>query len=191
MLTTAGDPVHWAANVLDAARSSERWHVSEVPGPVPWADPKDLAEQARLLPASAYSRLHLNIWTAAEDRLVSPEDLAACVTLEGPQPPNPRNRYVIGLDLGLKLTALVCHAAHIPPSTPQVLAYVTLDRAGPVSLTGTPARPVQDVGRSRIGSSTIGHDPAGPWQAVGLAQRLRSSRSLITNGRFSVSVGRR
>ena len=72
VLTTAGDPVHWAAKVLDAARSSERWHVSRVPGPVPWADPKDLAEQARLLPASAYSRLHLNIWTAAEDRLVSP-----------------------------------------------------------------------------------------------------------------------
>jgi hypothetical protein len=40
VLTTAGDPTHWAAKVLDAARTSPRWHVSEVPGPVPWADPE-------------------------------------------------------------------------------------------------------------------------------------------------------
>jgi phage terminase large subunit-like protein len=113
VLTTAGDPVHWAAKVLEAARSSERWHVSEVPGPVPWADPKDLAEQARLLPASAYSRLHLNLWTAAEDRLVSPEDLAACVTLEGTAA-KPTKSHKIGLDLGLKhdrtVRSLPCRA---------------------------------------------------------------------------------
>lgn len=67
VLTTAGDPAHWSAKVLDAARTSDRWRVSEVPGSLPRADPDDLAEQARLLPASAYARLHLNRWTAAED----------------------------------------------------------------------------------------------------------------------------
>jgi len=84
VLTTAGDPTHWSAKVLEAARSSDRWRVSEVRGPLPWADPDDLAEQARLLPASTYARLHLNRWTAAEDRLVNADDLAACVTLDGP-----------------------------------------------------------------------------------------------------------
>ena len=32
----------------------------------------------------AFARLHLNVWTAAEDRLVSDEDLRACVVLDGP-----------------------------------------------------------------------------------------------------------
>ncbi len=76
--------------------------------------------KTRLLPASAYARLHLNVWTAAEDRLVSPEDLAPCVTLDGPQPPDPRHRYVIGLDLGLKndrTVLAVCHAEHLPAIT--------------------------------------------------------------------------
>jgi hypothetical protein len=152
VLTTAGDPAHWSAKVLAAARTSPRWHVSEIPGPVPWADPGDLAEQARLLLPSAYARLHLNVWTAAEDRLVSPEDLAGCVTLDGPQPPNPRHRYVIGLDLGLKndrTVLAVCHAEHAAAAyasesrrgAAMDLPMIVLDRLH--VLTGTPVNPVQ------------------------------------------------
>lgn len=194
VLTTAGDPTHWSAKVLDAARGSERWRVSEVPGPLPWADPDDLAEQARLLPASAYARLHLNRWTAAEDRLTSAEDLAACVTLDGPQPPDPRHRYVIGLDLGLKndrTVLAVCHAEHPPGRGGSPL--VVLDRLH--VLAGTRERPV-----SLADIEAVAHEAArsygapirlDPWQAVGLAQRLRARGVSVTEWTFSpVSVGR-
>jgi len=194
VLTTAGDPAHWSAKVLDAARLSARWRVSEVPGPLPWADPADLAEQARLLPASAYARLHLNRWTDAEDRLTSAADLAACVTLDGPQPRDPRHRYVIGLDLGLKndRTALaVCHAEHPPARGSSPL--VVLDRLH--VLAGTRERPV-----SLADIEAVAHEAAtsygapirlDPWQAVGLAQRLRARGVAVTEWTFSpVSVGR-
>jgi len=37
-----------------------------------------------MLPESVYLRLHENRWTSAEDRLASADDLAGCVTLDGP-----------------------------------------------------------------------------------------------------------
>ena len=165
---------------------------------MPWADPADLAEQARLLPASAYARLHLNVWTAAEDRLVSPEDLAACVTLDGPQPPDPRHRYVIGLDLGLKndrTVLAVCHAEHAPGSASSLprMPRVVLDRLH--VLTGTPTRPVQlaDVEAVAHQAATDYQAPIrlDPWQAIGLAQRLRMRGVAVTEFTFSpVSIGR-
>lgn len=216
VLTTAGDPAHWSAGVLANARTSARWHVSEVPGPLPWADPGDLAEQARMLPASAYARLHLNRWTAAEDRLVSTEDLAACVTLDGPQRPDPRHRYVIGLDLGLKndrTVLAVCHAEHasaqlvrpgarpggsgsapaVPGPAATALPLVVLDRLHVLS--GTQARPVQlaDVEAIAHEAATAYRAPIrlDPWQAVGLAQRLRARGVAVVEWTFSpVSVGR-
>lgn len=198
VLTTAGDPAHWSAKVLESARGSARWRVSEVPGPLPWADPEDLAEQARLLPASAYARLHLNRWTAAEDRLTSAEDLAACVTLDGPLPPDPRHRYVIGLDLGLKndrTVLAVCHAQHLPSTTPgrPALPRVVLDRLH--VLAGSPASPVQlaDVETLAHEAATAYRAPIrlDPWQAVGLAQRLRARGVKVAEWTFSpVSVGR-
>jgi hypothetical protein len=40
--------------------------------------------------------------TTAEDRLVSAEELRACVTLDGPLDYDAAHRYGIGLDVGLK-----------------------------------------------------------------------------------------
>jgi hypothetical protein len=114
VLTSAGDPAHWAHKVLmQALAAPARWRVSQVPGPCPWLDPADLDEQRRLLPDWEYARLHLNCWTASRDRLTAVEDLAACATLDGPLEPLPHHRYVIGLDVGVKhdRTAMaVCHA---------------------------------------------------------------------------------
>ena len=136
--------------MLAGARTSATWRVSEMPGPVPWVSPDDLAGQQRPLPASAYARLHLNQWTAAEDGLVLPDDRAACVTLDGPRNPDPPYRYVIGLDLGLKngrSVLAVCHSEPVPPdpSAPTPTASrstppprrVVLDRMH--VLAGTPA----------------------------------------------------
>lgn len=195
VLTTAGDPAHWSARVINSARVSDRWRVSEVRGPLPWSDTDDLAEQARLLPASVYARLHLNRWTAAEDRLVNADDLAACVVLDGPLDHDPRHRYVVGLDLGLKndrTVLTVCHAEP-DPDAPHSLPRVVLDRLAVLS--GTREHPVQlaDVEAVALEAARAYSAPIrlDPWQAVGLAQRLRSRGVVVEEWSFTqVSVGR-
>lgn len=193
VLTTAGDPAHWSARIISGARQSERWRVSEVPGPLPWADPDDLAEQRRLLPESAYARLHLNRWTAAEDRLAHPEDIAACVTHDGPLPYDPARRYVIGLDLGLKddrTVMTVAHAERRDGSGPLIvldrIAVLQGSRAAPVQLSEIEALAKQTS--IAYGHARIRLDP---WQAVGLAQRLRDQGVTVEEWAFTaLSVGR-
>ena len=53
ILTTAGDPTHWAARIRENARADPAWRLHEVPGPVPWARPDWLAAQKRALTDSA------------------------------------------------------------------------------------------------------------------------------------------
>lgn len=193
VLTTAGDPAHWSARIISGARKSARWRVSEVPGLLPWADPDDLAEQRRLLPESAYARLHLNRWTAAEDRLAHPEDIAACVTHDGPLAYDPMRRYVIGLDLGLKddrTVMTVAHAERRDGSGP----LIVLDRIA--VLQGSRAAPVQLSEIEALAKPTsiaYGHARIrlDPWQAVGLAQRLRDQGVTVEEWAFTaLSVGR-
>jgi phage terminase large subunit-like protein len=193
VLTSAGDPAHWAAGIIEKARQSPRWHVSEVPGPLPWISSDDLAEQRDLLPASAFARLHLNIWTASEDRLVSVADLRACVTLDGPLEYDPNHRYVMGLDLGLRndrTVLTVCHAERQEAGGPRVV----LDRLA--VLQGTKGREVvlADVEALALQTSrAYGHARIrlDPWQAVGLAQRLRESGVEVEEWAFTAqSVGR-
>jgi phage terminase large subunit-like protein len=119
-MTSAGDPAHWSYKVLAHAKKSKAWRVNEVPGPTPWIDPAALADQRALLPESSYRRLHLNEWTAAEDRLVSVDALRDCVTLDGPLRPEHGQRYVVAVDVGLKkdrTVAAVCHAEPLDEST--------------------------------------------------------------------------
>jgi hypothetical protein len=117
VLTTSGDPVHWSYRVLQHTNASNAWRVSETPGPVPWVSPAALEEQRGLLTDSQYARLHLNKWSASEDRLVDTEKLAAAVTLDGPQDPRPGVIYRVGVDIGLRhdRTAIaVCHSEVLP-----------------------------------------------------------------------------
>lgn len=193
VISTAGDPTHWSRKILDAALASDRWRVSQIPGPLSWADPADLAEQKSLLPSSVYARLHMNIWSAAEDRLVDTADLAACVTLDGPLDYDPSRRYVIGLDLGLKhdrTVLTICHAETPATGGPPT---VVLDRI--VVMAGTRDRPVQlgDVETAAIEAARAYGAPIrlDPWQAIGLAQRLRARGIVVEEWTFSgVSVGR-
>jgi phage terminase large subunit-like protein len=119
-MTSAGDPAHWSYKVLEHAKKSKAWRVNEVPGPTPWINPAALEDQRALLPESSYRRLHLNQWTAAEDRLVSVDALRECVVLDGPLRPESRQRYVVAVDVGLKkdrTVAAVCHAEPLDEST--------------------------------------------------------------------------
>lgn len=191
-LTSAGDPAHWSFKVLQGARSSPRWRVHEVPGPVPWTDPEALAEQRSLLTESAYSRLHLNVWTSAEDRLVSHDDLRACVLLDGPLAPQHGRSYVVGVDLGLKSDRTVIAVMHAETGISG--RRVVLDRM--LVFAGSRLHPVKlddielallEVQRSYRPTKVI----CDPWQAVGLAQRLRGRGLTIEEFNFTaMSVGR-
>ncbi len=116
VITTAGDPGHWSHGVLTHAKADPLWRVHEVDGPPPWIDPERLAEQRRRLPESVYARLFENQWTAPEDSLVNPDDLAACTTLDGPLPPQAGRRYAIGVDIGItndRTAVSVCHSERV------------------------------------------------------------------------------
>lgn len=195
-ITSAGDPAHWSRRILDGALSSPRWRVSQIPGPLPWMDPADLEEQRHLLLPSSFDRLHLNRWSSGEDRLVSAADYAACCTHDGAVPPDrgPRSGgYVIGVDLGLRNDRTVLSCCHRSDDSTTGPALV-LDRQ--IVMQGTHTDPVQlaDVEDALVG---LAHDyhpvriRMDPWQAVGLAQRLRTRGITTEEWSFTTqSVGR-
>jgi phage terminase large subunit-like protein len=200
VLTTAGDPAHWARKVLDHAIGDPLWRVHEVAGPVPWLDRARLEEQRRRLPESSFQRLFLNRWVAVDEALASPDDLRACVTLDGPLAPDARRVYALGLDLGLKrdrTAAAVCHAEAIPggdPRRPEVAGIrIVLDRLEvwqgsrdhPVELAQVEEF-VAEAARAYRARVVLD-----PWQAVGLAQRLRRRGVRVVEFSFTpASAGR-
>lgn len=192
VISTAGDPASWQAKVRDQAKRSKQWRLVEVPGPLPWIDPEALEEQQALLLPSQYARLHLNQWLAAEDRLTTTSDLRACVTLDGPQEPEPGTHYVIALDVGLskdRTVAAVCHATDEAGERTVVLDRMEVWQ-------GRKAAQVQlSLVEEWLLEASRAYNRApvvfDPFQAVGTAQRLR--RAGVTAEQFtfsSASVGR-
>jgi phage terminase large subunit-like protein len=192
LLSTAGDPSHPSHKLLGQAKTSTEWRVNETPGPTPWINERALDEQRNLLPQSVFDRLHMNIWTASEDRLVDPEALADAVRFDGPQEPKSGAHYWIGLDVGLKHDATVgaiCHGEHGDGA-----AHVALDRL--LVWQGSRLRPVKlddveaavlDASR-RYNRASVRLDP---WQAVGLGQRLTEQGVTVDEYAFGAqSVGR-
>ena len=198
VLTTAGSPEHWSYRVLTHAKTEPRWRVHELPGPTPWIDPGALEEQRGLLTASQFARLHLNRWTEAEDRLVTHDDLAACVTLEGPLDPKAGRSYVVGVDLGLKSDRTVVSVVHgearVDAGTNSRSTRVVLDRQAVWS--GSRERPV-DLDTVEAYTLEVhrqfGHPQfvVDPWQAAQLVQRMRRRGLRIIEYAFTAqSVGR-
>jgi len=196
VLTSAGEPGHPSFKVLQEARSSDRWRVSEVPGPLPWIDPAELEAQRPLLRDSEFARLHLNTWTQSEDRLVSAEDLEAAAVLDGPQAPRPGVKYVCTLDVGLTNDACVAVVAHAERVSDQAGApqRVIVDRIA--RWRGSRRKPV-NLSEVETWIETASQEyhraplHADPYQAVGLLQRLRSRGVRASEFTFSAqSVGR-
>lgn len=195
-LTSAGTPGHWSFKVLKGARKEKAWHVHEVAGPLPWVDPTQLEAQRPLLRDSEFSRLHLNLWTEGEERLVREEDLEAAACLDGPLEPVPGRRYVACVDLGLVNDRTVCCVAHgerlgegyDSPVRVVVdcLKVWTGSRKNPVSLDEVEAY-LELVSRNYNRAQLI----VDPWQSAGLCQRLRRRSIPVEEFQFSsTSVGR-
>ena len=188
VLTTAGDPAHWSHKILEHAQTDPMWRVHQVLGPAPWMEQDRLKEQHRRLPESSYRRLFLNEWTEAEDRLTTIDDLQACVTLDGPQLPQPGIKYVVGVDIGLKNDRTVTTVCHLEDKT------VVLDRQE--TWQGTRDNPVrlEDV-EVWIYETVRAYSRAtvvcDPWQAQHMIQNLRNRRVRIQEFPFTAqSVGR-
>jgi phage terminase large subunit-like protein len=188
-LASAGDPAHWSYAIRERARVSDAWRLHEVPGPVPWVSESALLEQRALLTDSQYARLHLNKWTASEDRLVSIDGLQAAVTLAGPQDYQPGNLYRIGVDLGLRhdRTAIaICHAERAIGKART--RRVVLDRM--IVFAGSKADEVRlgEVEETLLEAwRQFGRPPVrlDPWQGIGLAQRLRSRGVTVQEWSYS------
>lgn len=190
VLTSAGEPSHWSHKVLELAKDSPRWRVHEVPGPLPWIPEETLEEQRRLLLPSQYRRLHENVWTEAEDRLTTLDDVRACVHA-GTPPVVPGERYVIGVDLGLKYdraVAAVCHLDREADTSSVVLDRMqvwTPTKAKPVDLAEVEAWLL--IAHHEYGRAELVTDI---WQAAAMVQRLRAKNVRVTEFTFSqASVG--
>jgi phage terminase large subunit-like protein len=196
VMTSAGEPGHPAYKVLEEARTSSSWRVSEVPGPLPWVNQADLEAQRPLLRDSEFARLHENVWTSAEDRLVSAEDLEAAAVLDGPQAPRPGVRYILTLDVGIVRDACVVTVCHADPLTPEAGSprRVTVDRLAVWH--GSKRKPVNlsEVEDFILAASHEYHGAklhADPYQAIELLQRLRAKGVRAEEFAFtSQSVGR-
>jgi hypothetical protein len=196
LLTSAGEPGHWSHKILQEARRSDRWRVSEVPGPLPWVDPAELEAQRPLLRDDEFARLHLNQWTSTPDRLVSAGDLDAACVLDGVQAPRRGVKYVCTLDVGITNDACVAVVAHAErvSEDPGASVRVVVDRIA--RWRGSRRRPVNlsEVETwVEMASGEYHRAPlhADPYQAVGLLQRLKARGVRAEQFTFSAqSVGR-
>ena len=95
-------PDHWCHGARHTPRPRTSGRSLRPLDPLPWLRPEAvLAEQRALLTDSMFARLHLNRWVAGEDRLTTPEQVAACIGHSGTIAPRRGIRYVHGLDVGL------------------------------------------------------------------------------------------
>lgn len=104
VIANAGFCGTWQHGVREAARIDEAWYFSRLDGPVAsWMTPKRLAEQRRMLPATAFARLWLNQWSASGGDALTPEDIAAAFFSDlQPMTGNESGwQFMAGVDLGL------------------------------------------------------------------------------------------
>lgn len=194
VLTNCGSPQSWTFKRRETARKSKHWNFVSVPGPLPWLTPADLEIlRENAVTDSEFERLHLNRWTAAEDRLASPEDLAACTTLPGPLPPRPGVRYICTLDIGVvndRTAVAVMHSERdITGSRKVVVDAIRTwqgNRRAPVDLQN-----VADTVAELSGRYNRAQVLADPSQALMIGQQLRGRGVAVDEFVFSgSSVGK-
>ena len=187
-ITTAGDPRHFSRKILEHAKGSDLWRVSEAPGPAPWTPADRLAEQRARLPEAVYRQLFENEWVEAEGAFLSPAALDACFDLPGPAiRRDRRRRYFAGLDLGHthdRTAAAVVHreadGVHLDR-----LSTWSGSRHEPVSFAAVEREIVRAHDEFRFRLS------ADPWQALHVLERLRREGIRAEEVAFSAGLKQR
>lgn len=188
VLTSAGDLGHFSHKVLTNAVAGNTWRVNQVRGPIPWISKADLEEQRGSLPHWEFSRLMLNEWMSADDKLTNLDDVRAAVTLDEPLEPKKGTRYVVSVDVGLVRDRTVVSVCHMDGET------VVLDRQQ--TWQGSRDNPVKlETVEAFIYEASTKYNRApviaDPWQAAQLCQNLRTKKIKVSEFTFSASsVGR-
>ena len=170
LITSAGNPRHFAYRVLEHARRSELWRTSETPGPAPWADPARLADQRASLPPAVYDQLYGNVWTEPEGDFLDPGVVDAAFVRPGPSLRAALNScsYIAGLDLGAVHDRTVLAIGHREGDrTALDLMRVWTGRRGhPVDFDAVGAEVLELYREFRFSLSVD------PWQAYELISKL-------------------
>jgi hypothetical protein len=152
VITTAGDPSHWSRAEYDHAVADQLWRVSEVHGPAPWLDREELESERRRLPDSAWQRFFENRWCATEDRLLTYDDIRACAVLPGRLEAEPRQTYVLGVDLAVRgdnAVVAVCHYEQVEGYADRRVVVDSLDVFSPTKHSETDFAAVEGCVQAR------------------------------------------
>jgi hypothetical protein len=85
VISNAGFGETWQWETREAIRQDPAWYFSRIDGPVArWITEDRLAEQRRLLPAIAYQRLWLNIWTSGSGDALSDSEITRALSQKCP-----------------------------------------------------------------------------------------------------------
>lgn len=188
ILTSPSAPTHFSHRVLEEARGSDLWRVSEQVGLVDWLDPARVAEQRARLPEPMFRRLFLGEWCEGDDTLAAGADVDACITHEGRLEPVSGRKYAIGVDLGVRNDRTAVTIAHKEGETVVVdhKAVWSGSRLRPVSLEAV-EQWLKQAARSYRGAELV----VDPWQALSMVERLRTAGLRVHEFAFSTqSTGR-
>ncbi len=188
VISTAGRPGGFAHGVYRHVLQDPLWRVSEVHEPPPWVDATEMKSEIRRLPTSAYLRYWRNEWAQGEDKLLEPEDIAACTVLSGPVDYKRGKAYCLGVDLALRNDNAVVLTGHRDGYGSEACISVDrLDVFTPRKGRDVDLQKVEALieARSRqYGGAPVVFDPAQAWQMMG---RLRSRGVRVIEHTFSAS----
>ena len=170
VITSAGNPRHFAYKVLEHARRSDLWRVSETPGPPRWADPARLVDQRASLPPAVYEQLYENIWTEPEGDFLDLAVIAAAFVRPGPSLRADLDvyTYIAGLDLGAVHDRTVLAIGHREGDRTalDLMRVWTGRRGAPVDFDAVGAEVLELYREFRFSLSVD------PWQAYELISKL-------------------
>ena len=134
ILSSAGEPSHWSyTEVYEKNIGRPDWHFHAVPGLVPWMEEAEIESARYDLTPSQFQRLMMNEWSQDEDSAIFEEDYEAAArkahfhaSTQGLRYgkygsgyslglPQPGQRYIFTVDVGISQDAAVIAIAHKEP----------------------------------------------------------------------------
>ena len=182
VITTAGSPRHWSHDVLEHARESDLWRVSETPGPPPWADQERLAEQRARLPEAVYRQLFENEWTEPVGDFLDPDAIDRAIRREGPNMHPTTAGYVAALDLGAVNDRTVFCIGHREEGRTILDLMETWQgsRSAPVNFAAVGEAVLDLCRRFKVDRLVLD-----PWQGLEMAGRLKAEGVKVREFHFS------